>query len=765
MKLNLSRLLPLGSGARASDPLSLDTAIIDGPTSMTPGPLRSAVPGQLIQPSGSARVEVRQPLPERPPPSPVRSGGRLTVPFIGHLSLRRQLALLFPMLAVSLLLAGLCIWMDANRTLSLGMQNRLLGDSLMHSQRLARVAPMAARGQPDALRHFGESRKRLADSVALLKSGGMVFDRRMEPVDESLAPRLKSVEDLWLSTERSAQLLLAQQAVLARNAGAMSSLMTELPALADRAEQVSQLLGGPGIPASESLAAARLFAVSERMAREVIQLTQLAGPTAERALALRSDAASFASALDSLLNALEVRRSGAPRDVETRTRLVELKSAYSRLSSPLASLLESLPGLQAARAAEQRLSGDNEPLRIALEELNAYLLDAQTGTSWMRIATAVLLAISAISVLAMGLVYFQDVARRAREADAQRVQAERLEKEAKRTNDQNQAAILRLMNELQEVADGNLTVQATVSEDITGAIADSVNYTVEELRNLVARINATAGLVNEASTRAQTISGNLQATMEQQSTQIRQTGESVLDMANQIQAVTGHASESALVARQSLAAAEQGRQAVEKAIAGMDGIRDHIQETAKRIKRLGESSQEIGEIVELISDITEQTNVLALNAAIQAASAGEAGRGFTVVAEEVQRLAERSTQATRQIAGLIRTIQIDTQDAVAAMERSTQGVVAGTRLSDDTGNALDEIGRVSRHLAELIEGIAHTSATQAESAGDVARSIGRILQFTEQTGQGTQQTAASILQLATLARELQLSVSRFRVSS
>ena len=351
MKLNLSRLLPLGSGARASDPLSLDTAIIDGPTSMTPGPLRSAVPGQLIQPSGSARVEVRQPLPERPPPSPIRSGGRLTVPFIGHLSLRRQLALLFPMLAVSLLLAGLCIWMDANRTLSLGMQNRLLGDSLMHSQRLARVAPMAARGQPDALRHFGESRKRLADSVALLKSGGMVFDRRMEPVDESLAPRLKSVEDLWLSTERSAQLLLAQQAVLARNAGAMSSLMTELPALADRAEQVSQLLGGPGIPASESLAAARLFAVSERMAREVIQLTQLAGPTAERALALRSDAASFASALDSLLNALEVRRSGAPRDIETRTRLVELKSAYARLSGPLASLVESLPGLQAEIAA------------------------------------------------------------------------------------------------------------------------------------------------------------------------------------------------------------------------------------------------------------------------------------------------------------------------------------------------------------------------------------------------------------------------------
>ena len=203
---------------------------------------------------------------------------------------------------------------------------------------------------------------------------------------------------------------------------------------------------------------------------------------------------------------------------------------------------------------------------------------------------------------------------------------------------------------------------------------------------------------------------------------------------------------------------------MQNAIAGMNGIRDQIQETAKRIKRLGESSQEIGEIVELISDITEQTNVLALNAAIQAASAGEAGRGFTVVAEEVQRLAERSAEATRQISALIRTIQIDTQDAVAAMERSTQGVVAGTRLSDDAGNALTEIGRVSTQLAELIEDISRTTSDQASSAGTVAHSIQRILLVTEQTSEGTQQTAGSILQLAGLARELKNSVSRFRVA-
>ena len=339
-----------------------------------------------------------------------------------------------------------------------------------------------------------------------------------------------------------------------------------------------------------------------------------------------------------------------------------------------------------------------------------------------------------------------------------------MQRDARRTNDQNQSAILRLMNELQDVADGDLTVQATVSEDITGAIADSVNYTVEELRSLVARINITAELVADASASAAAISGGLQKATEKQTREIRETGELVLRMASQISDVSESASESAQVARQALGAAEQGRQAVDKSISGMNGIRDHIQETAKRIKRLGESSQEIGEIVELISDLTEQTNVLALNAAIQAASAGEAGRGFTMVAEEVQRLAERGAEATRQISGLIRTIQLDTQDAVAAMERSTQGVVLGTRLSDDAGNALGEIGRVSRQLAELIEGIARTTQSQAMSAGTVAQSIQRILLVTEQTSDGTQQTAGSIVQLAELARELKSSVSRFRVS-
>jgi twitching motility protein PilJ len=386
---------------------------------------------------------------------------------------------------------------------------------------------------------------------------------------------------------------------------------------------------------------------------------------------------------------------------------------------------------------------------------------------WAMVATALMTLIAAAAI---GRVLLQDSGNRARAAERRRQDAESLrltsqrqEEEARATNAQNQAAILRLMNELQEVADGDLTVQATVSEDITGAIADSVNYTVEELRGLVGRVTRTAEQVTSASAHAQTISSDLMNASQLQSREIQDTSATVIRMAGEITDVSKSASESADVARQSVAAAQQGSTAVENAIKGMHEIREQIQETSKRIKRLGESSQEIGEITELISDITEQTNVLALNAAIQAASAGEAGRGFSVVAEEVQRLAERSAEAAKQIGALVRTIQTDTHDAVAAMEKSTQGVVEGARLSDAAGSALSDISQVSNRLAELIEGISLATGLQATSASGVARSIEHILTVTEQTQDGTQQTASSIHKLSALAQELKDSVSRFRV--
>ena len=361
------------------------------------------------------------------------------------------------------------------------------------------------------------------------------------------------------------------------------------------------------------------------------------------------------------------------------------------------------------------------------------------------------------------LLYVGDQRQRAMLSENQRLEAERQEQEAKRVNDANQAAILRLMNELQAVAEGDLTQQATVTEDITGAIADSVNYTVEELRTLVSQVQGTVGRVTDTTQQVEDTSTELLAASTEQLREIRDTGESVLQMAGRINEVSAQAQETAQVARQSLNAAESGLRAVQNTIGGMNAIRDQIQETSKRIKRLGESSQEIGEITELISDITEQTNVLALNAAIQAASAGDAGRGFSVVAEEVQRLAERSGDATRQIAALVKTIQTDTQDAVAAMERSTQGVVEGTRLTDAAGSALGDIDRVSRQLSDLIAQISNQALREAESANVVAANIQHIFAVTEQTGEGTRSTAQMVRELSKTAEELKQSVARFKI--
>jgi twitching motility protein PilJ len=320
------------------------------------------------------------------------------------------------------------------------------------------------------------------------------------------------------------------------------------------------------------------------------------------------------------------------------------------------------------------------------------------------------------------------------------------------------------MNELQTVAEGDLTQQATVTEDITGAIADSVNYTLEELRTLVSQVQSTVGRVTETTMKVEENSTELLGASAEQLREIRDTGDSVLKMAGRINDVSAQAKETVSVARESLAASESGQRAVQDAIGGMNVIRDQIQDTSKRIKRLGESSQEIGEITELISDITEQTNVLALNAAIQAASAGDAGRGFSVVAEEVQRLAERSADATRQIAAIVRTIQTDTQDAVGAMERSTQGVVEGARLSDAAGTALGNIDRVTRELSDLVARISDEALREAESANVVAANIQHIFAVTEQTSEGTRATSVMVRELALSAEDLKTSVARFKIA-
>jgi len=380
---------------------------------------------------------------------------------------------------------------------------------------------------------------------------------------------------------------------------------------------------------------------------------------------------------------------------------------------------------------------------------------AKTNDSSSSLVKTILIALALLGLLILALIWFFGM-RQAKTIDSAVMMLEN-------DGQQNQMAVLNLLDEMGDLADGDLTVRAEVRENITGAIADSINYTIDSLRDLVTGINRASEQVNMATGQAQTTSVSLLSAAEKQSSQITETTEAVNNMTRSILQVSTNASQASQVAQRSLQAATQGSQAVQNTIAGMNDIREQIQETSKRIKRLGESSQEIGEIVELISDITEQTNILALNAAIQAASAGEAGRGFTVVAEEVQRLAERSSEATKQIGAIVKTIQTDTHSAVAAMEKSTEGVVEGARLSDAAGKALTEIETVSNSLARLIQSISTATEAQTQVASTVTKNMQQIQEITSQTTEGTKMTAESVGQLTKLAEELRDSVAGFKL--
>ena len=330
-------------------------------------------------------------------------------------------------------------------------------------------------------------------------------------------------------------------------------------------------------------------------------------------------------------------------------------------------------------------------------------------------------------------------------------------------NERNQAAILQLLDELADLAEGDLTVSASVTENFTGAIADSINFAIDQMRGLVTNIDSLSENVVSAAGNTRETAQTLAKASESQAKEIGQASQAINEMAVSIDHVSSNAAESAAVADRAVEIASNGSDVVHATISGMDTIRGQIQETSKRIKRLGESSQEIGDIVSLINDIADQTNILSLNAAIQASMAGDAGRGFAVVADEVQRLAERSSAATKQIAALVKTIQTDTNEAVISMEQTTAEVVNGAKRAQDAGVALEEIESVSTSLAELIQNISNAARQQAVSAGNVSNTMNVIQEITAQTANSSEVTASSIGNLANLAAEMRTSVDRFRL--
>jgi len=681
------------------------------------------------------------------------------LPLIGGLPLaQQQRVLTFTVVGgvVALLLGAYLAISAANRSAA---QVGAGGQAQMQAQRLAKSVTQALVGSVPAFTEVRESAEALAHNLRGLRDGSADMTAAPLLAQGAIEPLMPLID----RAEKNASVVVGQQKTLIQVGQSLRAINRQSAELLETAETVSALKLQQDASAAELGAAGQLVMLTQRIGKSANEFLTTEGVNPEAVFLLGKDLTLFRDMTNGLLNGSAELKLPGTRDAQTRERLTQLLAQYEKTRTEAGAIMGNLQGLVAAREAQTSVLADSEPLRQGLDVLQERLESGGVGAGRLALVVLGLLALTAGGYGFLRL-FVADQAVQARQAESQRLQAQRQEQEAKRVNDANQAAILRLMNELQTVAEGDLTQQATVTEDITGAIADSVNYTVEELRTLVSQVQGTVGRVTDTTQQVENTSTELLAASTEQLREIRETGESVLQMAGRINQVSTQAQQTAEVARRSLAAAETGRNAVQNTIGGMNTMRDQIQETSKRIKRLGESSQEIGEITELISDITEQTNVLALNAAIQAASAGEAGRGFSVVAEEVQRLAERSGDATRQIAALVKAIQTDTADAVGAMERSTQGVVESTRLSDAAGSALGDIDRVTRQLAELIEQISGNALEEARSANVVAANIQHIFAVTEQTGEGTRSTAQMVRELSRTAEELKQSVSRFKIA-
>jgi twitching motility protein PilJ len=669
---------------------------------------------------------------------------------VGRTAVRKQVPILIGLVVFFLVAGAVCVYFYARQAAQNALYLSTATEMQMLSQRIANSAQQAVQGSAAAFGQLGQSHDQFVENLQLLTRGGSKLGVTVAASPVSIQPMLQALDKLWSPVQKNIALILAQE--------------KNLIELRKREETIARTAPQLSLQALELMVSARdarerygAVTYSHQLYADItnfdfvnaVRLLSTDNPNPQVALQLGSNTRRYLNVLKALLGEGSVEGVLPLSDEQVKRRARELEKMFVPFASSVQAIIDNMQALARAKQASREVFGASEALLNAPQELSGAF---QQGTGPQRyfLFGAILSGLLALgSLLLLGKAYLDDSLRRAAESERQ--------------NRANQDAILRLLNEISNLANGDLTVRAKVTEDITGAIADSINYAVGEMLRLVKGINAAAQQVTSATQGAQSIASQLLQATQKQAAEIQGTGQSVVLMAQSMNDVSKRASDSAKVAQSSLHAAEKGAQAVQNAIRGMNDIREQIQGTSKRIKRLGESSQEISEIVQLISDITEQTNVLALNAAIQAASAGEAGRGFTVVAEEVQRLAERSAEATKHISAIVKSIQRDTQETVEAMERSTQGVVEGTKTADEAERALREIEQVSNRLAELIGAISNATQEQANSAAKVALSMKEILGVTQLTSDGTKKTAASTATLTTLAEGLKKSVAGFKV--
>ena len=613
---------------------------------------------------------------------------------------------------------------------------RSLGDLRLLSQTISRQATEAtASGTPEAIKKLTESQKSFAENLETVKDIHASTDA------------LREVDAQWKKVSENIDLIASQQKIINQLYDTNIAISESIPGIQAEYNLMVDQMARQNVPANQVVIAKNQVFIAERILRSIGSVLTGSDNSRESADDFSSDTETFASYLNAQLNGsadLGVERINDP---EMRDSLTSIQSEYDDvLKSAAATVLKNSSQIVKVRQASSSIFEQSDAL---LSNLNK--LSGGTGLAIAIPALGIILALIAFLFCVFKLLVLRG------ESDKKRVS--RLQDEY----DRNQNAILRLLDEIADLADGDLRSYATVSEDFTGAIADSINFAIDQLRDLVSRITETSQEVAQYTASTQGITNQLAEASEHQAQKIAGASAAINEMAMSIDQVSSNAEESAVVAERSVKIAANGANVVNRSIEGMDIIREQIQETSKRIKRLGESSQEIGNIVALINDIADQTNILALNAAIQASMAGEAGRGFAVVADEVQRLAERSASATKQIETLVKTIQTDTNEAVISMEQTTSEVVRGANLSKDAGVALDEIQNVSGNLAKLIANISDAAKLQSASAGHIATTMNVVQEITSQTTTATFDTARSVSELANMAEALRESVTDFKL--
>lgn len=659
----------------------------------------------------------------------------------------KGLFLIGSLLTISILAAFFIFNVVATNTVHDKEYINLSGEQRVLSQSIVKDAVEASSANVEAFKQLKLTRNMFEQNLNFLRDGNP--DSGLPPSPESVTEQLDAVSKLWNEFGTNADTILQAEGtirMLSEFVGAVNETMPTLLAVSD---EVVSIMIESGANASQVYVASRQLMLIPRIsvnANKVLQGGQGAASAADR---FGRDAALFGRVLDAMIKGNKKMNIRRVRDPDARDKLAEVAELFETVHDLVGRILDQTPTLFEAQNASNNMVIKSKDLL----NVSTALMDSFTGLENERPINAfmgyVFGFVALVLLVVLGFRLMGETRRRL--------------SETAETNRRNQDAIMRLLDEIGDLASGDLTAQATVTEDITGAIADAINYAIDALRRLVSTINETTVQVSSAAQETQATAMHLAEASDHQAEQITAASAAINEMAISIEHVSNNATESSTVANKSVDIAKKGSKAVQDTIFGMDSIREQIQETSKRIKRLGESSQLIGDMVELINDIADQTNILALNAAIQAAMAGESGRGFAVVADEVQRLAEKSTDATKQIEALVKTIQSDTNEAVASMEQSTAGVVTGAQLALRAGESLEEIENVSTHLADLTQSISDSAQQQATAASSISESMNVIQEVTTQTSAGTNETSASIGNLAELSNELRKSVSGFKL--